>query len=104
MFVENWALLVLATDTPNYADLKRALDRLAMVLGPLRHKHSALGRANELGGIAPYETLTPQPKEGHWAEFTPSRRLLCRHLLKLAISRSFTPRSSSDFSVSIEYP
>jgi hypothetical protein len=28
MFVENWASLVLAVDTPNYADHKRALDRL----------------------------------------------------------------------------
>jgi hypothetical protein len=28
MFVENWPSLVLATDTPNYADHKRALDRL----------------------------------------------------------------------------
>jgi hypothetical protein len=28
MFVEDWVSLVLATDTPNYADHKRALDRL----------------------------------------------------------------------------
>ena len=28
MFVDSWASLVLATDTPNYADHKRALDRL----------------------------------------------------------------------------
>lgn len=28
MFVESWAALVLATDTHNYADHKRALDRL----------------------------------------------------------------------------
>ena len=28
MFVENWASLVLAADTPNFADQKRALDRL----------------------------------------------------------------------------
>jgi hypothetical protein len=28
MFVENWASLVLAADAPNYADHKRALDRL----------------------------------------------------------------------------
>ena len=29
MFVDNWASLVLASDTPNYADHKRATDRLA---------------------------------------------------------------------------
>ncbi len=28
MFVENWALLVLVAETSNYADHKRALDRL----------------------------------------------------------------------------
>lgn len=28
MFVESWAALVLATDTQNYADYKRAVDRL----------------------------------------------------------------------------
>jgi len=28
MFVDSWASLVLATDTPNYADHKRAVDRL----------------------------------------------------------------------------
>lgn len=28
MFVENWAALVLASDTQNYIDHKRALDRL----------------------------------------------------------------------------
>ncbi len=28
MFVESWAALVLATDTQNYVDHKRALDRL----------------------------------------------------------------------------
>lgn len=28
MFVENWASLVLASDTPNYIDHKRALDRI----------------------------------------------------------------------------
>ncbi|HEU5336863.1 MAG TPA: hypothetical protein VFU27_12915 [Terriglobales bacterium] len=28
MFVDNWASLVLASDTPNYADHKRALDRI----------------------------------------------------------------------------
>lgn len=28
MFVDSWAALVLASDTQNYADYKRALDRL----------------------------------------------------------------------------
>lgn len=28
MFVENWAALVLASDTQNYVDHKRAMDRL----------------------------------------------------------------------------
>lgn len=28
MFVDNWASLVLASDTPNYVDHKRALDRI----------------------------------------------------------------------------
>lgn len=28
MFVDNWASLVLASDTPNYTDHKRAMDRI----------------------------------------------------------------------------